>query len=136
MCPQKETMKTTIKKFNKLFVKHYKKTRPDHWIKKPTEYSFSNGLCWYWSYVFVCVYGGEFVNLRNHHMMVRFNGRYYDGNHPEGLDKVPTYFQGHRIDHVSVYGTITEAEERVYFSRDICNIYKVVAEKIIKRMYV
>lgn len=121
-----------IDQFNKLIIKHFQPYK-DHHPVRPKVYHFTTGLCWYWAYVFVQVHGGAFVNLGNQHMMVEwFDGRYYDAEHPEGLEKLPDSFGSKVITWQETYYDIETAKEGFYYNDEITNIYDKVAEKVFK----
>lgn len=71
---------------------------------KPSSDNLAHGLCFYWAYVFAQLTGGTCVSvgvkstnkedslfIGNCHMMVFYNGLYYDGDHPNGTTQMPQY---------------------------------------------
>lgn len=69
----------------------------------PEPGNLAHGLCFYYAYVFAQIYGGTCLSVTlkknndgkelmgENHMIVHFNGLYYDGDHPLGTTKIPQY---------------------------------------------
>lgn len=94
-----------MKNFNQYFISNASslKNTPIGTIKPSVE-NLAHGLCFYWAYVFAQITGGTCVSVGvlsknkdesifegNCHMMVFYNGLYYDGDHPQGTSQMPQY---------------------------------------------
>ena len=86
-----------ISSFNQQFLKHAMAVDS---LGKPKKNELAHGLCYYWAHVFAKVIGGKCVtvgtkNLKGEmagHMMVLYNGNYYDAENLIGR-KTPIIYR-------------------------------------------